>query len=205
MIIVIPVLMSQLIPLDHHYRVRELLDSLPQGRSIYLTGKLLGAYVGLLMGLASVMMLHGLLTWLRWGAYHLEGYLLMLAVLLPLVLFGSGLAVMLAAGQKKRRQAIMVGVLFALYLFVNWLVGTSYRLIELSTPFSLLKYDDIPFYYIVSVAPEFFKRLSFEPQELLQKGLPRLNPLYLMNLLGLLQVALGWLITWGWMRWREGR
>ncbi len=199
--VAIPIIMAERIPYDREYGVGELLDSLPLGRGTYLTGKLLGTWTGLLLGLASVMLLGGLLNRLLFGPYLVGGYLLSFIRLLPLALFAAGVSVMLGAGQPNRRRAVLVGLLVMIYSLVNTNIEpNSWK--EFISSFQFV-YMEFVFHDVLQSLPDPLKELgSLENSLDFSSARPRLQ---IITALAALQVALGWLITWRWMRWREGR
>ena len=111
-VLLLPLTLSELIPLDRQYGVRELLNALPLTANLYLAGKLLSVWPLLFIGLVLAALLSGALAWLQNGPYHV-GILASFWItgLLPLALFSSLVAVMLSAGQSSRRRAILTGLL----------------------------------------------------------------------------------------------
>jgi len=108
----LPLTLSELIPLDRQYRVREILDALPLTPNLYLAGKLLSVWPTLLIGLVLAALLSGALAWLQNGPYHVETLAtLWITGLIPLALFSSQVAVMFSAGQSSRSRAILTGLL----------------------------------------------------------------------------------------------
>jgi ABC-type multidrug transport system permease subunit len=111
-VLLLPLTLSELIPLDRQYRMREILDALPLTPNLYLIGKLLSVWPILLTGLLLAALLSGVLAWLQHGPYHV-GTLATFWItgLIPLALFTSQAAVMFSAGQSSRRRAILTGLL----------------------------------------------------------------------------------------------
>ena len=100
LILALPIVVAETIPLDRHTGVRELLDSLPLSREVYLAGKVLSIWIGLLIGMAGVALLDGWLGRSWHGPARLAIYLQLWTFgLAPLALFISGVSVLLAAGQ----------------------------------------------------------------------------------------------------------
>ncbi len=115
-ILAIPPIVADAIPKDRQIGLRELIDSLPLSPGWYLTGKILGVWAGVLVGLMGVAVLYGLGGWLFYGPYDIGIYLLLWLVgIVPLVLFTSGMSALLAVGQPNRRRATFVGMAFAAY------------------------------------------------------------------------------------------
>jgi hypothetical protein len=113
-VLLLPLTLSELIPLDRQYRTREILKALPLSPNLYLAGKLLSVWPALLIGLLLAALLSGALAWLQNGPYHVGTLVTFwLTGLIPLALFSSLMAVMLSAGQSSRRRAILTGLLAA--------------------------------------------------------------------------------------------
>lgn len=111
-VLLLPLALSELIPLDRQYRVREILAALPLTPNLYLAGKLLSVWLTLLIGLILAALVSGALAWLQDGPYQ-AGTLAMFWIvgLIPLALFSAQAAVMFSAGQSSRRRAILTGLL----------------------------------------------------------------------------------------------
>lgn len=193
LILAVPPVVAEAIPKDRHIGVRELIDSLPLSSATYLTGKLLGVWVSMLVGLVGVAVLYGLGGWLIHGSYDLGVYLVFWIVgIVPLALFTSGMSALLPAGQSTRRRATFVGIAFAAYCVVMLLTtsGTVIDAVSLARPsvFLFLQAENVSPYSILSD----LGIISYPPGQIpLTVGL------------GALQVALVWLLAWLWMRWKE--
>lgn len=196
LLLTVPLIAAETIPQDRQAGVRELLNSLPLSPGVYLTGKLLGVWAGVVAGLAGIALLFGLLGWLLHGPYDLGEYLVLWAVgVTPLTLFTSGMSALLAAGQPTRRRATLVGSAFVMYC-VTMLMTTSLTLWDaasLARP-SLVHY--LQRSYSLRIAPQ-AREWSHHIYP------PGIVPLAIG--LGALQMAMVWLIVWAWMRWKEGR
>lgn len=104
-------LLSDTIPLDRQYKVRELLDSAPLHRSIYLGGKVLSVWVGLLIGIALCFAAFQVVLALRYGAYDLLPLLLTwLVLVIPVTLLVSFSAILLTAWAGSRRIGLLVSI-----------------------------------------------------------------------------------------------
>jgi len=111
-LLLLPLTLSELIPLDRQVRVREILDALPLTPNLYLAGKLLSICPPLLIGLALAALLSGVLAWLQNGPYQVRTLATFwITGLIPLALFSSQVAVSFSAGQSSRRRAILTGLL----------------------------------------------------------------------------------------------
>ncbi len=107
-----PVLLAEAIPIDRQIGVKAILNSLPLSRMLYLLGKLLGVWAGLLLVLGAGIVIEGLLAWFIIGPYDILSYaFICLVVVVPPVLAASGIGVLLAATQPNRRRAAVLGLL----------------------------------------------------------------------------------------------
>jgi hypothetical protein len=213
-ILAIPPVLSDTIPKDRQMGVCALLDSLPLGRATYLAGKLLGTWASLLVMLAGVALMFGTAMLLTLGPYSLPAYLTIWIVgVLPVVLFTSGMSVLLAAGQPSRRRAVFVGIAF-IVLCIAMLVtttGGAKDIISLTRPTHLIV---LQFEQVHRLAADFAQKLaqtesdvateaSFT-EDLRALGMqPSPAQIPLTIAVGIVQVGLVWLIVWGWMRWKE--
>lgn len=212
LIVAAPVLVADAVPHDRQVGVRELLDSLPLGRTTYLAGKLLGVWASLVAVLAGVVLLSGAAAWLVHGPYDVVAYLVIwLAGLLPLALYTAGMGALLAAGQQTRRRATSVGIGFAVFCVVMLVTttGTTEDIVSLARPT-----------HLIVLQLEQTDRLTADMARTLPEGESDADIAGDMRLLGLetspaqvpltaavgmLQIGLVWLIVWGWMHWKENR
>jgi len=186
MMLALPLVASETIPKDRHYGVRELLDSLTLGRGIYLAGKVLSVWAAVLLGYVVVAFLEGLIGWWLFGPYRVGTYLTMWGIdLIPAGLFAAGMGTLLAVGQPNRRRALLVGVTFVAYCIAMLVTtsGTVWDAICLARPST----------YLYMLFNMFLGSLLHYP------------PMQIPLTLGLAaaQVALVWLIVWGYLRWKE--
>lgn len=126
LIVLAPLMMSEIIPKDRQYGVREILDALPLETGTYLNGKMFGAVAVALSGLVGAMVVV-IIVW----------RLMFRAIYLPIVfsnwLIGGGAlillnttaAVLLAAGQPTRKRAFAIGALFAFVCLVLMVVAVA--------------------------------------------------------------------------------
>lgn len=204
LILGVPFIVAETIPLDVQYGVREMLDALPVSRGTYLTGKLLGVWAGISMVLMISGALYGLTGYFLHGPYEPEVYVSVWAIAIwPVALFTSGMGLLLAAGQPTRRRAIAVGSLFVAVCFFR-AMGT-FRSVFLSLQKSYLLQFGPDILMIQEVGDGGFSIRSslnlgpaFDPAVQ-----PERLPLTLA-VLGLL-LGLTWLLAWAWLRWKEGR
>jgi hypothetical protein len=111
-VLLLPLVLAELIPLDRQYRVREIIDTLPITQNVYLAGKLLSVWPMIVIGMALSALLGGTLTRIQNGPYDV-GVLVALWTtgLIPLALFASLVGVMLPAQQPNRQRAILMSLL----------------------------------------------------------------------------------------------
>ena len=111
-VVLLPLMVAEIIPLDRQYRVHEIIDTLPIAKGLYIAGKLLSIWPVILIGLIIGGVLNGLVSWALNGPFKVDTLALFwLTGLIPLALFGSQMGVLFAAGQPNRRRAIMTGLL----------------------------------------------------------------------------------------------
>ena len=179
--LIAPVFMADIIPKDQQIGVRELLDTLPISRGIYLVGKLLGAWLALFSSLAIVVIVVPIFWFLRVGAFDLRPYLEMwLFGGVSLVVINTGISIFLAAGQPSRRRAIILIVLIVVaFLFVGNLNLEKDTLGPVRGPIIL---------YFLDLDVEVSAQLFWQT---IAVGLAEL-------------VVIG-AAVWGWMRWQEAR
>jgi hypothetical protein len=110
-VLALPILLAELVPLDRQYRVREIVDALPLSPNIYLAGKMLSIWPIIAIGLALSALVSGALSWFHSGPFHI-GVLAVfwIAGMIPLSLFASQMGVMLAAGRSSRRSAVVMSL-----------------------------------------------------------------------------------------------
>ncbi|HEX2908191.1 MAG TPA: ABC transporter permease subunit [Phototrophicaceae bacterium] len=202
LVFILPVMVADTIPLDRQHGVRDLLDSLPVSRAVYLTGKLIGTWVAVLIGVGVGLFFCALVWRLRAGAFDVGKFA-------EMAIFGAGaiavlnssLGVLLAVGQPSRRRAIVVVTGFlTLFIFVlpllmnNWDLRGSFNN-ETLNPIRI----PIINYFMFNVQAE--------------AGLGSNNPALLVSaavvrdtiLVGLVEIAVIWALAWGWLRWRGDR
>jgi hypothetical protein len=209
----LPVVVADAVPRDREIGVRELLRSLPWGHGVYLAGKLLSVWAGVVCGMAVAAVLSLLVGWAFLGAQDVRAHLALWGYgLLPLALYVSGMGALLAATQSTRRRAALVGVAFAVYCVVM-LLTTSFTLwdaLSLARPSSVVAvqqaYLEQEIADLVQEYGSFSDLDTFDRMSIAALGLrlgisQGLVPLALGS--GALQVALVWLVVWLWMQWKE--
>lgn len=107
----ISVMLTEVMPLDRQFKVYELLNALPVTRSIYLGGKVLGAWGGLIIGWALVGVVSAACLYLIFGAYDLRVVaLLWVIALLPITLTSAAISVLVGSLVSSRRLALLFGL-----------------------------------------------------------------------------------------------
>ena len=110
-LLLVPIMLSEIIPLDRQNQTAELFALLPLTSGVYLAGKVLAFWLALLAGL-SVVALGTVLFVTQLGgqvrAGPIVGY--WLYGMVPLTAFSTQMGVMLAAGASSRRQALLPGI-----------------------------------------------------------------------------------------------
>ena len=141
LIVLAPLMMSEIIPKDRQYGVREILDALPLGMGTYLNGKMLGAVTVALSGLVGAMVI----VTIFWKVMFREIYLpMILSAWLggggALIILNTTTVILLAAGQPTRKRAYAIGSLFALACLVLFTIAisthsdTMYAWLEIASP-----------------------------------------------------------------------
>jgi ABC-type transport system involved in multi-copper enzyme maturation permease subunit len=108
----LPLFTAETIPYDRQYGIRDLLDALPMGWGVYLVGKVLAVWVGVLAALALSGLITGVLCTLVYGVLDPKTWVVLWAG--GFLIFGlmtSAISILLAVGQPGRRRALLVGLL----------------------------------------------------------------------------------------------
>lgn len=200
--LVLPVMVADTIPLDRQYHVRDLLDSLPVPRAVYLAGKLFGLWAVLLASLTAALTITALIWLVGVGAFDARAYIEMAVVgAVSLALMNGGLGMLAAVGQPSRRRAIVLlvillaVVLLALPTFMdNWDLRQTYGS-QIMNPVRM------------PILNRYFFGIQVEAGLSLENSTLNPSPELLRDtvLAGFGQVALVWLLAWLWLRWRDGR
>ncbi|MBN1584103.1 MAG: alpha/beta fold hydrolase [Anaerolineae bacterium] len=113
-VLVLPLMFAELIPLDRQYRVRELVDAVPVTRGVYLAGKVLSVWSSIAVAMVLSALLNGTLAWIQNGPYRSGVLVAFWATgLIPLALFASAMGVLLSARQPNRYRAVLIGLAVA--------------------------------------------------------------------------------------------
>jgi hypothetical protein len=191
--ILLPIIISDTIPKDQQYGVRELLDTLPVPHWVYLGGKLLGMWAGVLLSLFAVMVVNGIFYHFTIGALNLGLYIEMWLIAgVALLIINGSLGVLTPIGQPNRRRAVILMVaLFVLsFAFAGQIFETA----------SLLAYINpmrpaIVLYYIANMGEQVSGSLTaFTSSDVL-----------LTIVAGLIELVLVGALAWGWLKWRDHR
>jgi len=111
LLVMYPFVAAEALPRDRQFGVRELLDSLPLPRPVYLAGKVLGVWLSVAAAVLPVMALSGVAWRIMVGPYRLGPFLAaMLLGTNVLILLNCGLTVLAAAGQPNALRALLVGL-----------------------------------------------------------------------------------------------
>lgn len=200
--LVLPVMVADTIPLDRQYGVRDLLDSLPLPRAVYLTGKLLGMWAAVLAGLFAGLAVAALVWLLSVRAFDARPFLEMAVVGAgSLAVMNGGLGVLVAVGQPSRRRAIVLVV--ALLAVVLLLLPTFIDNWDLRQTFNSQVLNPVR----MPIINRYFFGIQAEAGLSLDN--PTLNPspdlVRDAIVVGLAQVAIVWIVAWVWLRWRGSR
>ena len=126
LIVLAPLMMSEIIPKDRQYGVREIFDALPLGAGTYLNGKMLGAVAVALSGLVGAMVFVTIFWRIMFRAIYLPTILsTWLGGGSALILLNTTTVILLAAGQPTRRRAFALGALFAFACLVLMMVSVT--------------------------------------------------------------------------------
>jgi hypothetical protein len=157
----LPLMVSEIIPLDRQYRVREVIDAAPLGKGLYLAGKMLSVWPVVVAGLAVAGVLNGLISWVLNGPFRIDVFAqFWLAGLIPLALFGTQMGVMLAAGRPDRRRAILASLLAIVATFVACLVLPAGQFLAAGTFQLALQMAEIDDPRVIAALPNFPDMLS---------------------------------------------
>ena len=115
----VTLLLGEVIPLDRQFKVRELLDTLPISRAMYLGGKVLSAWAGLLLGIVAIGVICALALRLIFGAYDVRVFVVLwVSLLVPQTLIAALLSVLCASFVSSRRSAVLIGLLVVPFVLI---------------------------------------------------------------------------------------
>ena len=145
LLVMFPTVVAEAVPRDRQFGVRELLDSLPLTRPVYLAGKLLGAWFCVASATLSVMVLAGVAWRFILGPYAVDDFIAILLIGANLlILLNSSLAVLAAAGQPSVVRALLVGLACVIVIPLIMLQIDSTSPLQLLNPLRL----PILYYYV---------------------------------------------------------
>jgi hypothetical protein len=184
-LVAVPIILTEIIPLDRQYHVNGWLWALPLKTETYLAGKIIGVWTGLTAAMLLACAIIGLAGWLFIGAFEMDLWLMLWSGLLLFTLFTGALSVLAAATQSNRRRAVLVGLAlvgFIIHLYLNAPIG-SFVMQTL-----IMTYADVASVMKEGFATSFTSVLSLEAL-----------------LAGLACLFLAGAFAWGWLRWQEYR
>ena len=115
---------GEVIPLDSQFKLRELFKALPITPGIYLAGKLLGVWAGIVTGWLGVGIISGVGIWFILGVYDWRVFVSLWVLLpLPAVLTAATMSVLASALVQTRRLSVLVGLLVMPLSFAVILLG----------------------------------------------------------------------------------
>lgn len=125
LVVAIPPLITEVIPLDSRFKMDELIRTKPLSKAVYLIGKVLSVWLGftVLIGLAAaVLALYGVAKYSPFDGWVYARFWLF--GVLPLTLIVSGYAVLLGGLTRSRRVSLFIG-LTVLPLSLWTLIGSG--------------------------------------------------------------------------------
>lgn len=190
----LPVVISDTIPKDHQIGVRELLDTLPMTRGVYLLGKLLGVYAAVLFGLLITMLITGAIDFFMFGEIVFSDFLgIWLIGVVAMAVLSGGLGVLLPATQPNRRRAVVLVIVVLVLSFVfnerSFQQGTLEAYLNPIRPPILMRYLSGMGGTFASGTVTQFKQ----------------DDVWLSIGAGLVELGVIGAAVWGWLRWRETR
>lgn len=135
MAVALPLVTCETIPNDAIHRVSDVIETTPMSAAVFLLGKLLSVWGGVLAGMLFNAVVLALWAQISGGGIDLWAYFVIwLLLILPVTLFSSGVGMLVAVNCRTRRSAILVGLICApycaavyVYMFFNeaitlWLI-----------------------------------------------------------------------------------
>ena len=198
----LPVAVADTAPKDRQLGVSETLGSLPLGPGVYLSGKVISVWLMSLAGLGIGVVLNAIVWRVAVGPFDPRVALqVWLLGALPVALINSALSVLLASRQATRRRALFVGAAFVMGCAVMLVIGLD----QLRT----MSGEIISFGQSLNPGrPALFLHYMFgihgawgNFSQSVQAVAPESATVSILG--GALEVAVLWIVVWGWMRWRE--
>ena len=196
MAFILPIVVSDSIPLDKQHNVYELMRTLPLSSGVYVAGKVLGVWLASLGSMALSLVVLGVIWRLQVGAYDVFAYLDMWLMGAALVgLLNSALGVLLASTQPSRRRALLL--MGALFLLPSLLIPTSTYDTSLWGYINPIRGAVLNFYL------NSFARALSDPTGWTFGW--QAAEVWNTLLVGSLQIVVLALVVWGYLRWQESR
>jgi hypothetical protein len=183
LMLLVPMLVAENIPLDRQYRMYEIVRALPLGAGTYLAGKVLSAVIPVLGAVGAAAAISLIIQMIRGGSvdYGIVARF-WLGGIVVLALFAAISGVLMAATQPTRRRAILLGGVAAALSVVVYLI----------LPINEMLLTSMVETYALSTTP------SLSPDSL--PAYPALfSGQYLMRYQ---YIAAGVALIWGFMVWR---
>ncbi|MBC8100490.1 MAG: hypothetical protein H7Y11_13690 [Armatimonadetes bacterium] len=149
LLLAIPPLLAEVIALDGHVKVRELLDGQRVSNAAYLAGKVLSVWAGLVIGLAGSAVAIGIFAALRIGTFDLWMYIrYWTLIVIPATLITAAVAVLAGGLARDRRVAVFIGIIllpFSVWVGANILARTYFSniLLAFSGETIVTSFDDL--------------------------------------------------------------
>lgn len=192
LIFILPMIVSDAIPLDTQHNLKDLLDSLPVTSLTYLLGKLFGMWAAGLASIALVGSISAVAWWVIVGQFDLRPFLEMLGVgAVVLTVLNGGLGLLVASRQPNRKRAIVA----TLAVIMPCIAFTAFTPGSLITDLNPIR-GAIIMYYLSSSTKHLYNAdfANFTAQDVL-----------LTVAFGLLELIVIGIAIWGWMRWKDNR
>ncbi len=160
--IFLPVMVADIIPLDAHVGMRELLNSLPLSRRVYLAGKVLSVVLGVVLITVALLVIAGGVWWLGVAPFEIPLILELVGVFWVMGVVNGASVVLLASRARRFRSALQIGALYAGVCGATLLLG-----IFLENPLLKALLPGRPaviLYYILLAFQESARSLNITPE-----------------------------------------
>jgi ABC-type Na+ efflux pump permease subunit len=182
MVLIVLMMSAESVPLDRYTRTEDLLSSFPLTRTAYLSGKISGVLLVVLLHMGFAILVIGVGFWMIFGAFHLQAYLAFwVGTGLPFTAITAACGLLLGSFHPTRRRAILLTLPFTIYAyaFVLTRIGGFMAISAALVP-------DLTFFNLYAIPLLFIKAEDV-----------------LLELV--LQLIALWSAAWLWLKWREGR
>lgn len=126
-LVMMPPMLADVVPFDRHTKTRDLLDTTPLPRWVYLAGKVLGVWISLLIGFAIAGVVFGIAAHVLIGAYYLDVFLrTWVVIIFGCLLVASAVSIIVPALLPTRRTALIAGIALmplAVFAYVLIIIG----------------------------------------------------------------------------------